>query len=100
MTPGGSQAWKSHARFSHPPPSDDRGVYDFLPGLLAKTTRWHNGRTRRLAGSDQLQQRPNTFAQTNLSISLFACDKAADHTFRMTNILELMAITALWERMY
>ncbi len=103
MTPGGSQAWKSHARFSHPPPSDDRGVYDFLPGLLAKTTRWHNGRTRRsqnpnseevfqdcltkweesaahsiLARSDQLQQRPNTFAQTNLSISLFACDKAAE----------------------
>ena len=125
MTPGGSQAWKSHARFPHPQPSDDRGVYDFLPGLLAKTTRWHNGRTRRsqnpnseevfqdcltkweesaahsiLARSDQLQQRPNTFAQTNLSISLFACDKAADHTFRMTNILELMAITALWERMY
>jgi hypothetical protein len=29
-----------------------------------------------------LQQRPNTFAQTNLSPSLFACDKAADHTFR------------------
>ena len=108
MTPGGSQAWKSHARFPHPQPSDDRGVYDFLPGLLAKTTRWHNGRTRHsqnpnseevfqdcltkweesaahsiLARSDQLQQRPNTFAQTNLSISLFACDKAADHTFRV-----------------
>jgi hypothetical protein len=29
-----------------------------------------------------LQQRPNTFAQTNLSLSFFACDKAADHTFR------------------
>ena len=29
-----------------------------------------------------LQQRPNTFAQTNLSPSLFAYDKAADHTFR------------------
>src|SRR5579864_310773 len=108
MTPGGSQAWKSHARFPHPQPSDDRGVYDFLPGLLAKTARWHNGPTRRsqnpnseevfqdcltkweesaahsiLARSDQLQQRPNTFAQTNLSISLFACDKAADHTFRV-----------------
>ncbi len=24
-----------------------------------------------------------TFAQTNLSLSLFACDKAADHTFRI-----------------
>jgi hypothetical protein len=30
-----------------------------------------------------LQQRPNTFAQTNLSTSFFACDKAADHTFRV-----------------
>jgi hypothetical protein len=30
-----------------------------------------------------LQQRPNTFAQTNLSPSFFACDKAADHTFRV-----------------
>ena len=28
-----------------------------------------------------LQQRPNTFAQTNLSTPFFACDKAADHTF-------------------
>ena len=28
-----------------------------------------------------LQQRPYTFAQTNLSPSFFACDKAADHTF-------------------
>src|SRR6266704_1604534 len=26
---------------------------------------------------------PNTFAQTNLSCSLFACDEAADHTFRV-----------------
>jgi hypothetical protein len=30
-----------------------------------------------------LQQRPNTFAQTILSLSFFACDKAADHTFRL-----------------
>jgi hypothetical protein len=29
-----------------------------------------------------LQQRPNTFAQTILSLSFFACDEAADHTFR------------------
>jgi hypothetical protein len=29
-----------------------------------------------------LQRRPNTFAQTILSLSFFACDKAADHTFR------------------
>jgi hypothetical protein len=29
-----------------------------------------------------LQRRPYTFAQTNLSPSFFACDKAADHTFR------------------
>ena len=28
-----------------------------------------------------LQQRPNTFAQTILSLSFFACDAAADHTF-------------------
>jgi len=27
-------------------------------------------------------ERPYTFAQTNLSPSFFACDKAADHTFR------------------
>jgi len=32
-----------------------------------------------------LQQRPNTFAQTNLSLSFFACDKAADHTFRFAD---------------
>ena len=29
-----------------------------------------------------LQPRQNTFAQTNPSPSFFACDKAADHTFR------------------
>jgi hypothetical protein len=29
-----------------------------------------------------LQQRPNTFAQTILSLSFFACDEAADHKFR------------------
>ena len=28
-----------------------------------------------------LQQRPNTFARTNLPTSLFACRRAADHTF-------------------
>jgi hypothetical protein len=28
-----------------------------------------------------LQQRPNTFAQTILSLSFFACDETADHTF-------------------
>jgi hypothetical protein len=28
-----------------------------------------------------LQRRPNTFAQTILSPSFFACNKAADHTF-------------------
>jgi len=32
-----------------------------------------------------LQRRPNTFAQTNLSTSFFACDKAADHTFRFAD---------------
>ena len=32
-----------------------------------------------------LQQRPNTFAQTILSLSFFACDKAADHTFRFAD---------------
>jgi hypothetical protein len=30
-------------------------------------------------------QRPNTFAQTILSLSFFACDKAADHTFRLAD---------------
>ena len=33
----------------------------------------------------QLQQRPNTFAQTKPSLSLFACTKAADHTFRVVH---------------
>jgi hypothetical protein len=35
-----------------------------------------------MARSLVLQRRPNTFAQTILSLSFFACDKAADHTFR------------------
>jgi hypothetical protein len=30
-----------------------------------------------------LQQRPNTFAQTILSLSFFACDNTADHTYRL-----------------
>jgi hypothetical protein len=30
-----------------------------------------------------LQKRPDTFARTNLSFSLFACNDAADHTFRV-----------------
>jgi hypothetical protein len=34
-----------------------------------------------------LQRRPNTFAQTILSLSFFACDKAADHTFRFERLL-------------
>ena len=34
-----------------------------------------------MARSFVLQQRPYTFAQTNLSVSFFACDTAADHTF-------------------
>jgi hypothetical protein len=38
-----------------------------------------------------LQQRPNTFAQTNLSPSFFACDKAADHTFRVARRSGTMA---------
>ena len=33
-----------------------------------------------LARSFGSNKRPNTFAQTNLSRSFFACDKAADHT--------------------
>jgi hypothetical protein len=32
-----------------------------------------------------LQQRPNTFAQTNLSFSFLACKMAADHTFRIAD---------------
>ena len=32
-----------------------------------------------------LHRRPNTFAQTILSLSFFACDKAADHTFRLAD---------------
>jgi hypothetical protein len=32
-----------------------------------------------------LQQRSNTFAQTIRSRSFFACDKAADHTFRIAD---------------
>ena len=34
-----------------------------------------------MARSLVLHRRPNTFAQTNLSVSFFACDTAADHTF-------------------
>jgi len=65
--------------------------------------RWHNAGTRRspnphpkyslepatvnresaahciLDRSDQLRHRPYTSAQTKLSLSLFACDKSADH---------------------
>src|SRR6266852_7801314 len=32
------------------------------------------------------QQRPNTFTQTHLSLSFFACNKAADHTFWIASI--------------
>jgi len=32
-----------------------------------------------------LQRRPNTFAQTILSFSFFACDEAADHTFQFAH---------------
>ena len=67
--------------------------------------RWQNGRSRRSrnlypenafkgrvtkkdegaahsiqARSSLLQQRPDTFAQTNSVISFFACKTAADHT--------------------
>ena len=41
-----------------------------------------------------LQQRPNTFAQTILSLSFFACDKAADHTFRLARHLGRIAKAA------
>uniref|UniRef100_E6PY46 Uncharacterized protein n=1 Tax=mine drainage metagenome TaxID=410659 RepID=E6PY46_9ZZZZ len=36
-----------------------------------------------MARRNSLHQRPNTFAQTNLPISLFACGTAADHTFTL-----------------
>jgi hypothetical protein len=70
--------------------------------------RWHNGRSRRSrnlysenapkgsltkkdegaahsiqARSSLLQQRPDTFAQTNTPFPSFACKTAADHTFRL-----------------
>src|ERR1700748_2980644 len=70
--------------------------------------RWHNGRSRRSrnlqpenaskgsvtkkdegtahsiqARRSLLQQRPDTFAQTIPSSSFFACNTAADHTFRV-----------------
>ena len=73
-----------------------------------RTMRWHNGLIRRspnpnpeevfhdcitkweesvahsiLARRTFLQQRPYTFAQTNPVILLFACNQAADHTFRI-----------------
>ncbi len=49
-----------------------------------------------------LQQRPNTFAQTNLSLSFFACDKAADHTFRIALHSEQSRKPAIvgWPRIY
>jgi hypothetical protein len=43
-----------------------------------------------------LQQRPNTFAQTNLSTSFFAGDKETDHTFRLDErhqIAEILVLT-------
>ena len=54
-----------------------------LPDCL---TKWEKSAAHSiLARSEPLQQRPYTFAQTNLSLSLFACDKAADHTFRVAD---------------
>jgi hypothetical protein len=41
-----------------------------------------------------LQQRPNTFAQTNLSPSFFLCDKAADHTSGLPVIRPQLAIAS------
>src|SRR5437660_7593636 len=43
-----------------------------------------------MARSLVLQQRPYTFAQTNLSPSFFACDKAADYSFRWTLASDLV----------
>src|SRR5882762_5018839 len=99
-------------------PSDDCEIMISCQ-VCWRIRRWHNGRTRHspnpepgkvsqdcltngeesaahsiLARSDPLQQRPYTFAQTNLwrlQISLaarrrtihFACGEAADHTFRL-----------------
>src|ERR1017187_6848141 len=44
-----------------------------------------------------LQRRPNTFAQTILSLSFFACDKAADHTFRRSSDLVVIGGTRQME---
>src|SRR4249919_2052089 len=79
-----------------------------------RTMRRHNGRSRRSpnlyseaayqgrvtkkdegaahsiqARRSLLQQRPNTFAQTNTLLSTFACKTAADHTFRVVLCLRL-----------
>jgi hypothetical protein len=107
MTPGKGQAWKSHSRFPHPQPSGYYEVDDFLPGLLANHEMAQRsnpallkpvtgrslprlpsylGRGRSAFHQGQgfaLQRRPYTFAQTHLSLSFFACDTTADHTFRL-----------------
>jgi IS5 family transposase len=44
-----------------------------------------------------LQRRPNTFAQTILSLSFFACDKAADHTFLFRWFVGLNADDEVWD---
>ena len=83
-------------------------LYAFFPGLLASAengttaepgalqtrnrkesskTAQLNGRRSAahsiLAGCGSLQPRPYTFAQTSLLPSLFACNRAADDTFRL-----------------
>ena len=46
-----------------------------------------------------LQRRPNTFAQTNLLSQFFACDKAADHTFRLADTREFCDDTSIYREL-
>ena len=54
-------------------------------GLLAATDTAENESKAQSIGGQELQPRPYAFAQTNLSLSFFACDKAADHRFRIAH---------------
>jgi transposase len=107
MTPGPGQAWKSHARFPHPLTSY---YYEFIFSCQVcwRTMRWHNGRTRRSENPypEEVFQDCQTNGEKNAAHSIlarsyssnegrihlrrptchfhfFACNRAADHTFRI-----------------
>ena len=105
--------FRSLKRFPHLQSNDDGSKFSDSCQVCWRTMRWHNGRSRRsrnlhsenaYQGSETkkdegaahsiqarrslLQQRPDTFAQTNSVILFFACNTAADHTFRVVGNTE------------